>query len=54
DNVKDINIYNLSDDTAISYDVIPFIKLQDISAEESKDMTRKKMQYRTSTDSYAN
>lgn len=42
DNVKDINIYNLSDDTAISYDVIPFIKLQDISAEESKDMTRKK------------
>ncbi|EPD7177032.1 hypothetical protein ACSDZ7_004631, partial [Escherichia coli] len=23
-------------------------------AEESKDMTRKKMQYRTSTDSYAN
>ncbi|EFM4757184.1 3-deoxy-D-manno-oct-2-ulosonate III transferase WaaZ, partial [Escherichia coli] len=32
----------------------PFIKLQDISAEESKDMTRKKMQYRTSTDSYAN
>ncbi|HGT5327253.1 TPA: hypothetical protein ACM34U_004364, partial [Escherichia coli] len=25
-----------------------------ISAEESKDMTRKKMQYRTSTDSYAN
>ncbi|HFI7720303.1 3-deoxy-D-manno-oct-2-ulosonate III transferase WaaZ [Escherichia coli] len=54
DNVKDINIYNLSDDTAISYDVIPFIKLQDISAEESKDMTRKKMQYRISTDSYAN
>ena len=27
---------------------------RDISAEESKDMTRKKMQYRTSTDSYAN
>ncbi|MDD8483962.1 hypothetical protein LAW65_22490, partial [Escherichia coli] len=27
---------------------------QDISPEESKDMTRKKMQYRTSTDSYAN
>lgn len=54
DNVEDINIYNLSDDTAISYDVIPFIKFQDISREESKDKTRKKMQYRTSTDSYAN
>ncbi|EJZ4536829.1 3-deoxy-D-manno-oct-2-ulosonate III transferase WaaZ, partial [Escherichia coli] len=52
--VEDINIYNLSDDTAISYDVIPFIKFQDISREESKDKTRKKMQYRTSTDSYAN
>ncbi|WP_252381714.1 hypothetical protein, partial [Escherichia coli] len=25
-----------------------------ISREESKDKTRKKMQYRTSTDSYAN
>ena len=54
DNVKDINIYNLSDDTAISYDVIPFIKLQDISTEESKDRTRKKIQYKASTDSYAN
>ncbi|HAI1608875.1 TPA: 3-deoxy-D-manno-oct-2-ulosonate III transferase WaaZ, partial [Escherichia coli] len=30
------------------------IKFQDISREESKDKTRKKMQYRTSTDSYAN
>lgn len=54
DNVEDINIYNLSDDTAISYDVIPFIKLQDIITEESKDKTRKKMQYKASTDSYAN
>ncbi|MCK2395135.1 3-deoxy-D-manno-oct-2-ulosonate III transferase WaaZ [Escherichia coli] len=54
DNVEDINIYNLSDDTAISYDVISFIKFQDISREESKDKTIKKLQYRTSTDSYAN
>ncbi|HBB9877947.1 TPA: 3-deoxy-D-manno-oct-2-ulosonate III transferase WaaZ, partial [Escherichia coli] len=56
DNVEDINIYNLSDDTAISYDVIPFIKPLDISSEESKsqDKIRKKMEYKASTDSYAN
>ncbi|MBB2342371.1 3-deoxy-D-manno-oct-2-ulosonate III transferase WaaZ, partial [Escherichia sp. 93.0750] len=34
--------------------VIPFIKLQDISTEESKDRTRKKIQYKAPTDSYAN
>lgn len=28
--VSDINIYNLSDDTAISYDIIPFIKPDEI------------------------
>lgn len=30
DNVKDINIYNLSDDTAIQYDIIPFMKISEI------------------------
>ncbi|EEW2613702.1 3-deoxy-D-manno-oct-2-ulosonate III transferase WaaZ, partial [Escherichia coli] len=25
--VDDINIYNLSDDTAIQYDIIPFMEL---------------------------
>lgn len=28
--VKDLNIYNLSDDTAISYDIIPFIKADEL------------------------
>ncbi|EGO9704496.1 3-deoxy-D-manno-oct-2-ulosonate III transferase WaaZ, partial [Escherichia coli] len=37
-----------------SYDVIPFIKPLDISTEESKDKIRKKMEYKASTDSYAN
>ncbi|HEA3675683.1 TPA: 3-deoxy-D-manno-oct-2-ulosonate III transferase WaaZ [Escherichia coli] len=30
ENVKDINIYNLSDDTAIQYDIIPFMKTSEI------------------------
>ena len=30
DNVEDINIYNLSDDTAIQYDIIPFMKVSEI------------------------
>lgn len=30
DNVEDINIYNLSDDTAIQYDIIPFVKVSEI------------------------
>lgn len=30
ENVSDINIYNLSDDTAVSYDIIPFISLADV------------------------
>ncbi|HDG1679934.1 TPA: 3-deoxy-D-manno-oct-2-ulosonate III transferase WaaZ [Kluyvera ascorbata] len=30
DNVPDINVYNLSDTTAISYDIIPFITPQDV------------------------
>jgi len=30
DNVRDLNIYNLSDDTAISYDIIPYITAREV------------------------
>lgn len=30
DHIDDLNIYNLSDDTAIGYDIIPFIKHEEI------------------------
>ncbi len=43
DNVEDINIYNLSDDTAIFYDVIPFIKfLLKISVEKNQKIRQEK------------
>ena len=38
DNVEDINIYNLSDDTAIQYDIIPFMKASEI--EESYSLEK--------------
>ncbi|MTH45529.1 3-deoxy-D-manno-oct-2-ulosonate III transferase WaaZ [Intestinirhabdus alba] len=31
DRVEDLRIYNLSDDTAISYDIIPHIKVKDVA-----------------------
>ncbi|BEA95539.1 hypothetical protein VEE11_00910 [Escherichia coli] len=30
ENIEDINIYNLSDDTAIQYDIIPYMKISEI------------------------
>lgn len=36
ENVDDFSIYNLSDDTAISYDIIPYIKATDVATLSSK------------------
>lgn len=36
ESVDDFNIYNLSDDTAISYDIIPYIKAADVAALPSR------------------
>ncbi|AUO66849.1 3-deoxy-D-manno-oct-2-ulosonate III transferase WaaZ [Citrobacter freundii complex sp. CFNIH2] len=36
ENVDDFNIYNLSDDTAISYDIIPYIKAADVATLPSR------------------
>ena len=30
ENIEDINIYILSDDTAIQYDIIPYMKISEI------------------------
>ncbi|EDN2302144.1 lipopolysaccharide biosynthesis protein [Salmonella enterica subsp. diarizonae serovar 65:(k):z] len=32
-NVSDLNIFNLSDDTAIHYDIIPYIKASELEDE---------------------
>lgn len=43
-NVPDMHIYNLSDDSAISYDIIPFIeasKLRDVSSTKAVDAKKK-------------
>lgn len=40
ESVDDFNIYNLSDDTAISYDIIPYIKAADVAALPSRQHIR--------------
>lgn len=43
DNVNDFNIYNLSDDTAVSYDIIPYIRATDVARLVPKKSIMKKM-----------
>lgn len=42
DHIDDLNIYNLSDDTAIGYDIIPFVKPEDILSISCKRSSKNK------------
>lgn len=43
--VPDMHIYNLSDDTAISYDIIPFLEMSDLDDVSSKKKMEAKGEY---------
>lgn len=55
-NIPDINIYNLSDDTAISYDIIPFIQPDKLEKKQYKkdDGLHEKIDFERRANTFAN
>lgn len=53
ENIEDFNIYNLSDDTAISYDIIPFIRASEVATLSPKiSVVNRALGLRNHADSY--
>ncbi|XDK46630.1 3-deoxy-D-manno-oct-2-ulosonate III transferase WaaZ [Kosakonia cowanii] len=55
-NIPDINIYNLSDDTAISYDIIPFIQPGELETNNYKNSheLHEKIDFERKANTFAN